>query len=71
MPLFKVHAQQWVKEVGELEIEANNKKEALRLAEDEDFDWSDGDDSKDFEILEAELVAGEEPDEEEEDEEDE
>jgi len=64
MPLFKVHAQQWVKEVGEVEIEAATKEEALSQAEFEDFEWSDGDDSKDFEVLEAELI---EEDEEEED----
>jgi len=64
MPLFKVHAQQWVKEIGEIEIYASTQKEALEHAANEDFEWSDGDDSKDFEILEAEYLSDEEPEEE-------
>ena len=68
MPTFKVYARQWVEEIGEAEIEADTRNEALRMAEEEDpdWDWSDGNDVQDFEVTGAEQLDGDdEPDEDE------
>ena len=64
MPKYMVHAEQWVLELAEMEVEADNEDDAKEVAEDQgDWEWSDGDDSKDFEMTKVVLVT-DDPDEE-------
>ena len=59
MTTFRVYVRQWVEEIATLEIEADSKlaaiAEAMEMEGDID-DWSDGSDSKDFEVMDAEEV---------------
>jgi hypothetical protein len=67
MPRFLVTAKQFVEEIGEREIEANNADEAIAEAdENDDWDWSDGDEVKEFEVIGAKEIHDDDDDEEDE-----
>lgn len=67
MPRFLVTAKQFVEEIGEREIEANNADEAIAEAdENDDWDWSDGDEVKEFEVTGAKEIHDDDDDEEDE-----
>jgi hypothetical protein len=63
MPKFRVYLRQWVEEIATIEVEAENKEAAIKAVENGDalefgYDevWSDGSDTKDFEIMDAEKL---------------
>ena len=67
MPRFLVTAKQFVEEVGEREIEADNADEDMAEAdENDDWDWSDGDEVKEFEVIGAKEIHDDDDDEEDE-----
>jgi hypothetical protein len=61
MARFKVYVHQWVREVATIEVAAESREAAIEEAsgysDGYDFEWSDGNDSKDFAVLGAEEIA--------------
>jgi hypothetical protein len=56
---FKFKLRQWVEEVAEIEIEAENREAALAALHNPmevEIDWEDGTDSTAFEIVECKVV---------------
>jgi hypothetical protein len=59
MPVFKVHVRQWVEEAADAEVIARDEAEVRAMVyngDDIDWDWHDGNDARDLEILEIELL---------------
>ena len=64
MPRFLVTAKQFVEEIGEVEIEAEDVEDAMQsVGDQDDWDWQDGDEIREFEVTGAKQIHDDDDDE--------